>query len=52
MGHLGEAARDCGARRKVAMVEGVRFFHKAAAYHVNAEKKEIFYVCEQGVITN
>ena len=39
MGHLGEAARDCAARRKVAMVEGVRFWHKAAAYHVNAEKK-------------
>ena len=52
MGHLGEAARDCAARRKVAMVEGVRFWHKAAVYHVNAEKKKIFYVCEQGVITN
>ena len=39
MGRLGEAACDCAARRKVAMVEGVRFWHKAAAYHVNAEQK-------------
>ena len=34
MGHLGEAARDCAARRREAMGEGVRLRQEAAAYHV------------------
>ena len=33
MGHLGESARECAGRRRVAMAEGVRMSQEAAAYH-------------------
>ena len=33
MGHLGEAAKECGARRRVAMVDGERMRLEAAAFH-------------------
>ena len=33
MGHLGEAARECAGRRRLAMAEGVRMRQEAAAYH-------------------
>ena len=33
MGHLGELARECAGRRRVAMAEGVRMRQEAAAYH-------------------
>ena len=33
MGHLGEGARECAARRWVAMGEGERMRQEAAAFH-------------------
>ena len=33
MGHLGEAARECAGRRRVAMMEGERMQQEAAAFH-------------------
>ena len=33
VGHLGQAARECAGRRRVAMAEGVRMRQEAAAYH-------------------
>jgi hypothetical protein len=33
MGHLGQAARECAGRRKVAMQEGERMRQEAAAFH-------------------
>ena len=32
MGHIGEAARECAARRRVAMVEDERMRMEAAAF--------------------
>ena len=32
VGHLGQAARECVGRRRVAMAEGVRMRQEAAAY--------------------
>ena len=33
VGHLGQAARECAGRRRVAMAEGVRMRQEAVAYH-------------------
>ena len=33
MGHLGEAAKECAGRRRMAMVEGERMRQEAAAFH-------------------
>ena len=33
MGHHGEGARECAARRRVAMGEGERMRQEAAAFH-------------------
>ena len=33
MGHLGESAKQCAARRRLAMQEGERMRMEAAAYH-------------------
>ena len=41
MGHIGEAACDCVARRKVAMAD--------AAYHVNAEQKKRYFMFVKNV---
>ena len=33
VGHLGQAARECAGRRRLAMAEGVRMRQEAVAYH-------------------
>ena len=33
VGHLGQAARECAGRRRVAMAVGVRMRQEAVAYH-------------------
>ena len=33
VGYLGQAARECAGRRRVAMTERVRMRQEAAAYH-------------------
>jgi hypothetical protein len=33
MGHLGQAARECAGRRRVAMADGERMRQEAASFH-------------------